>query len=174
MKILVSIIFIILFRLTNAQESTFILHPSVGDTISRFSKSKYLLFPEIKDSLFEYCNIKVQGQKFFVITHFINGTVTENEIQQSELNQYWYNIEKLNEYYVNKENQDTTVLKNNSHTGNPPVNKSLAAPGLTDQQKSEILRDARLKSDQEKMKNYQNGTESAPGGIEISTGKKKK
>jgi hypothetical protein len=47
-------VFFILFvsQLSFSQDKIFVLHPFVGDTIDNYEKNRFLLFPEMSDSIF--------------------------------------------------------------------------------------------------------------------------
>jgi hypothetical protein len=172
-----SFLFILIFLLCStssfAQDSLIVLHPSVGEKITLESKKKYLLFPEIRDSVFRFCEIRKKQGKYFMTTTFKNDSVSTTEVSGEELYKNQQNIVTLDEYYNSKNDSDKNSKANMNY--NPSVNKNLAAPSLSEQQKMEIIRDKRLKADQERMKNYQQGRETDPVNFEIySSGKKKK
>jgi hypothetical protein len=92
-----------------SQDSLFVLHPLVGDVIDRNEKIDYLLFPEINDSLFSYCQIKQVEERFFVISHLVSDSVITIQLNISEINQYNKNIDKLHEYYSSQPDEDTLI-----------------------------------------------------------------
>jgi hypothetical protein len=157
-----------------AQDSLYVLHTLTGPQIDKATKKKYYLFPEVKDSLFKYAEIHKREGKIILESHFTNDSIASVELTRAQLEKNASNVQKLSEYYSNKEKKDTTG-KIDLSTEPDKVNKDLATPGLSEEQKAEIQRDARLKEDQERMKNYQQGTETSPTNIEIyNSGKKKK
>lgn len=164
----------------HAQDSLIVLHKVVGDTIGKNEKRQYLLFPEIPDSTFEYCTISQKNGIYFITSRFRNNLTSATETNASTLNGYKVNIEKLHEYYYNKAHPGASVAPENNFKAKPEnhLDKKVATPALTDEQKNEIRRDARLKSDAEQMHNFKKGTEMNPGGnIELfnaNTKKKKK
>ncbi len=156
-----------------AQDSLYILHPIIGNHFEKEAKKKYYLFPEIRDSLFNYGEIHIRGGKYFLESHFNNDSVSVLELQKSQLDLNYTNVEKLNEYYSNK-NKNDTIEKVNLNQTDPQINKELVAPGLSKELKDEIERDYRLKQDQEQMKNYMQGKDAFPVNIEIYNSSKKK
>lgn len=92
-----------------SQESLFVLHPLVGEVIDRNEKIDYLLFPEINDSLFNYCQIKHVEDSYFVISHLVSDSVITIQLNNSEINQYNKNIDKLFDYYSSQPDEDTLI-----------------------------------------------------------------
>ena len=98
--LLLSLIFSISF-FSRAQENIFVLHPILGDTIDAVEKTDYLLFPEINDSIFNYCIIKNRIGWFNVCVYLKEDSIITFQLDSSEINQYKVNIDKLYDYYSN-------------------------------------------------------------------------
>ena len=90
-----------------SQDSLFVLHPIIGEIIDRNEKIDYLLFPEIKDSIFNYCSIKHEGDKYFVNSHLVSDSINIIQLNISEINQYQKNIDKLYDYYSSQPEEDS-------------------------------------------------------------------
>lgn len=97
----------------NAQNNAIIIHEALGDIIDIKEKTRYLLFPEIADSIYDYSTILSNDSNYIVYTHLLNNTFQQRIIDTTELNHYFTNIEKLEAYYRymdNKKNQDSIKL----------------------------------------------------------------
>lgn len=90
-----------------SQDSLFVLHPIVGEIIDRNEKIDYLLFPEINDSLFNYCQIKQVEEKFIVNSYFVSDSTVTILLNISDINQYQKNIDKLYDYYSRQPEVDS-------------------------------------------------------------------
>ena len=90
-----------------SQDSLFVLHPIVGEIIDQNEKIDYLLFPEINDSLFSYCQIKQIEDDFLVVSYLISDSIITIQLNISEINQYQKNIDKLYEYYSSQFEEDS-------------------------------------------------------------------
>lgn len=90
-----------------SQDNLFVLHPIIGEIIDRNEKIDYLLFPEINDSIFSYCQIKQVEDKFFVNSYLSSDSIIIVQLNVSEINQYQKNIDKLYDYYSSQPEADS-------------------------------------------------------------------
>jgi len=90
-----------------SQDSLFVLHPIVGEIIDRNEKIDYLLFPEINDSIFNYCQIKQVKDKFLANSYLVSDSIITVQLSISEINQYQKNIDKLYDYYSSQPEEDS-------------------------------------------------------------------
>jgi len=99
--ILFAILFLFISHLSFSQDSIFVLHPFVGDTIDKFEKTKFLLFPEINDSSFCYGQIHYSDKKYLLYSYSENNTTPKiDEIDSLTIKEYNRNIQKLLDYYT--------------------------------------------------------------------------
>ena len=160
------IVFLLLFVVksgtTFSQDTIFILHPSVGTIIDKYEKMNYLLFPEIKDTSFQYCYIKPLKGKYGLFSYFRNDSLSITKIDSLDLSQYQTYISKLDEYYSNKSKPDTlqSIDKKNIEFYN--FKHDNLNPDMLKDIKNESIRNARLKEDEDRMKRIQRGTEISP------------
>lgn len=89
-----------------SQKTIVILYPLIGDTIEQSEKQTFLLFPELKDSLFEYGQIFFEDGKYTLYTFSKSGN-KQMEVDSLKLQQYYINIEKLIAYHSYLENSDS-------------------------------------------------------------------
>jgi hypothetical protein len=180
MKIIFTSLFFIMctINIVLPQDTIYILHPVIGEQIDIKAKKDYLLFPEIKDSCFNFCFIKQINGKYYVSTYFNNDSVSNEEVALPTLENYHNNIEKLYQYYSSKSKQDSlnnnetiNLHKNNNSIKTEMFKKEIVSPTLNPEIRDEVRRDQRLKSDAERMKYYKQGTEIMPGNIEIYNSK---
>jgi hypothetical protein len=141
-----------------AQDRIFILHPAVGDTIDITEKKKYLVFPEIDNAGFDYAFITQANRKYTARIVSKNGSVTFLNLSDSIIDQYFYNIEKLNDYYAGLEQRDSFPKANghlspakNDFTDNR-VPKNIITPSIKEQISKDADVQRRINEDKEWMK----------------------
>ena len=160
------IIFLLLFvvksGITFSQDTIFILHPSVGAIIDKYEKMNYLLFPEIKDTSFQYCYLKPLKGNFGLFSYFHNDSLSITRIDSLDLSHYQTNISKLNEYFSNKSKSDSLRLNDQLNIKDYKLNYDILNPKLIKDIKNESLRNARLKDDEERKERIQKGTDIQP------------
>jgi hypothetical protein len=97
---------------TFSQDDILILHPCIGDTIDNIEKNKYLLFPEINDTLFRYAFIKHIGNEYLLYANLKNSNHEfVKQLDSLEIQLYAINIAKLNEYYSSLQNTQNDSLE---------------------------------------------------------------
>lgn len=162
-KILAVLIFIVIKSgIAFTQDTIFILHPSVGATIDKNEKLNYLLFPEIKDTCFQYCFIKPLKGRFAIYSFFRNDSLSISKVDTLELVNYQTNISKLDEYFSNQSKPDSLKSTDQVKKDNQTMKYDILSPNTIKDIKNETRRDARLKDDEERMNRYRKGNELAP------------
>jgi hypothetical protein len=104
-NLIVNILFLVSSLSAFAQKEVVILHPVMGDTIDLAEKQTYLLFADVDDSSFEFAQIMKEGDNYFLNVHSQSGNQLV-EVDQSKLQEYHTNIQKLLAYYSYLENPD--------------------------------------------------------------------
>jgi len=109
MRRVLVIVFILLTRLTfsYAQESVFILHVAVGDTIDQKEKIDFDLFPELKNADFKYGIIYTCGETKKLKAYTQNDSLIEKQLDSAVIAEYRSNIDKLIEFYAAQNKKDT-------------------------------------------------------------------
>lgn len=162
-----------------SQNSPIVLHPLVGDTIDKNEKIKYLLFPEINASDFKYGTISRTGNGYVLRYFDEKNNELSQSLDSSSFRQYRINLEKLNDYYSNQEKGDTlkvrekSILEQRSDRSHELKSKFVDDKTKDDISK-EAIRNARLKDDAERRKQFENGNDLTGGGAYIEFSKKKK
>lgn len=160
------IVFLLLFvvksGITFSQDTIFILHPSVGAIIDKYEKMNYLLFPEIKDTSFQYCYLKPLKGNYGLFSYFHNDSLSITRIDSLDLSHYQTNISKLDEYFSNRSKTDSLRIIDQNNIDNPNLKFDILSPNMIKDIKNESLKNARLKEDEERMKRIQQGTEISP------------
>jgi hypothetical protein len=165
-----------------AQDSLFILHPLVGDTIDKTEKLNYLLFPSIKNVDFKYCYIILSNHQFFVNSHTLSDSVNIQPIDSAEIRQYIVNLDKFLAYYSNKAKNDSLKqagkidLNFNGYNSNYN-NGQLVGEQSKERIIKEVERDNRMKSDVERANQTKQGLDLLGGGAYLQffrIGNKKK
>lgn len=163
-KISLLIIGIVLSFHSYSQNKIVVLHPAVGDTIDKAEKVRYLLFPELKDSDFDYCFLSHSGEEFRVNLHTQNDSLVLIRLDSAEYKRYRENISKLENYYSEAAKRDsikstqkiTLDLKGpNAFQLNDPV------VGSDDKDRilEEVRQNTRLNGDAERQKIVQDGND---------------
>jgi len=148
--------------ITFSQDTIFILHPSVGAIIDKYEKMNYLLFPEIKDTSFQYCYLKPLKGSYGLFSYFRNDSLSVSKIDSLDLSQYQIYISKLDDYYSNKSKPDTLLSIDKKNIEFYDFKHDNLNPNLIKNIKDESIRNARLKEDDERMKRIEHGTEISP------------
>lgn len=149
----------------NSQDGLIVLHPIVGDTIDKDEKVNYLLFPEITDSLFIYCQINKVADKYYATSFLVRDSLLTIQLNGTEINLYKENIEKLNAYYSSQPESDSInnlrafILRDG--------NSFKIVDIIIDNEKisNEARSEERLKEDAERLKLQKQGAD--PGGLYI-------
>lgn len=159
MNFRISFLFFLLtaFALKVDAQDIYPLHPTVGDTIDKFEKLDYSLFPSVGNENFDFAIIRYHNGNYFLETK--TDSLTEKLALSKELIiEQQQNIEKINAYYRLKA-ADTSKTKaiyldENRPTGKEPVY-------LNEQLKKQISKDARmrirLQEDRRRMLENQRG-----------------
>lgn len=162
-KVLAVLIFIVIKSgIAFSQDTIFILHPSVGAVIDKNEKMNYLLFPEIKDTTFQYCFIKPLKGSYCLFSYFHNDSLSISNVDSLELVDYQTNISKLTEYFSNQSKPDSIQTTDQVKKENEIMKYDILSPNTIKDIKNETRRDARLKEDEERMNRYRKGNELAP------------
>lgn len=165
-----------------AQDTLFVLHPLVGDTIDKAEKMNYFLFPSLKNDDFKCCYIIRSNDHFFVNSYTWNDSLSIRQIDTTEIRQYIVNIDKFHAFYLNRAKNDS-LRKNKKFDLNfkDPVssynNEQLVGEQSRERIIKEVNRDNRMKSDVERANQTKQGTDLFSGGAHFQTyrtGHKKK
>ena len=138
---LFGILFLFISHLSFSQDSIFVLHPFVGDTIDKFEKTKFLLFHEISDSSFCYGQIHYSDKKYLLYAYSeYNATPKIDEIDSLTIKEYNVNIQKLLDYYTALIKTDTIHKPFNANMQNGLNVKLNFSPGLGKKLTNEMIR----------------------------------
>jgi len=162
-----------------SQNNLFVLHPLVGDTISKTEKIKFLLFPEIDNQNFLNGTITHSEEGYFLHYQTSGNKIDTKQISDSEISQYQVNLGKLDEYYSNLGKNDSIKGKAKSvmeieGEKDGKINKSLINDETKNRISQEAIRDARMKEDAERFDQIKKGNDISGGGYIELFGKKKK
>lgn len=108
----------IFFAIPNciAQNNVITIHPSVGDTIDRTEKIKYMLFEKIENDIYLFSVISRYKQDTTII-HFKRSDTVKLKITDGEIISIIYNIDRLNVYYNSGEATSSPYfIKNHAYT----------------------------------------------------------
>ena len=165
-----------------AQDTLFVLHPLVGDTIDKTEKMNYFLFPSVKSDNFKYCYIIQSSNHFFVNSYTLSDSISIRQIDTTEIRQYIVNLDKFRAYYLNRAKNDSLTqaekIDLNFNGLNPTFNNDqLVGEQSRDRISKEVRRDNRIKSDAERAGRIKQGSDLFDGGAHFelfNIGKKKK
>lgn len=178
-KLTILLIAIILSVQSYGQDSLFVLHPLVGDTIDRNEKLNYLLFPQITDSDFKYCTLSHSENGYFVNTTKIDSSATVNQIDSTEINQTVARLDKVMDYYLNQEQNDSiknAQKKTLDLLGQPSNFKmdNLLGEDTKERIFQEVRSENRIKDDAERLEYNKQGTDLFGSGAKIQFFKRRK
>lgn len=161
-----------------SQDSIVILHSAIGAVIDKETKTKYVLFSEIKDPSFNYCILKKKNEDYFLYSYFHKDSLSVSRIEPEQLQEYQNNISKLNAYYANLAKRDSLKLSNKKKI-DPQINTQkleIVNQQNKDNISQQVRRDTRLKEDAERMELNKKLGRPNEAYIELFTfkGKKKK
>src|SRR5512145_114724 len=89
-------LFLVLFSLSGkSQDSLIILHPAVGDMIDRYEKQKYGLFPELKESRFEFARVQLQKGSYTLFSKMYPDSIITRPIDSLELHHLYTLIDTI-------------------------------------------------------------------------------
>ncbi len=151
----------------------FVLHPVLGDTISREEKINYLLFPEIDDTVFNYAIVD-SIESTVIVKVETNSGLLELSLTEQEVQTYRANISKLAAFYTNDEEESVTksvLIKKDSTVS---MKGAFIGEKQQEQINKQVKRDMRLQNDNERQEMYKQGLETSPGSIELFSGKRRK
>ena len=148
-----------------SQDTIFILHPSVGAMIDKYEKKDYLLFPEIKDTSFNYSFLKYLKGDYCLFSYFLNDSLSIIKVDSLELTQYQSNISKMDEYFSKRTKLDSLHLIEQTNSDNYKLKYDILTPNTIKDIKNEAIRNARLKEDEDRMRQFQQGNELSPMNI---------
>jgi len=154
-----SSLFVLFFFLSTPSFSQDIypLHPSIGDTLESIEKLDYSLFPKVENTGFDYAVIKFQKERFILYTYY-NSEENSIALSQEEIIEAQQNIEKINQYYRLKANQENQTEEDQSLSDRPSGKTPVYFNDvMNDQIKKEARMYLRLKEDAQRMKDHQNG-----------------
>ena len=166
----------------SAQDTLFVLHPLVGDTIDKTEKMNYFLFPSIKNEDFKYCYIFQSNNRLFVNSHTLSDSISIQQIDTAEIRQYIVILDKLLAFNLNRAKNDS-LQKNKKLDLNfkDPIpnycNGQLVSEQSRERIMKEVNRDNRMKSDVERANHTKQGLDLFGGGAHFQTyrtGHKKK
>lgn len=165
-----------------AQDTLFVLHPLVGDTIDKMEKMNYFLFPSIKNDDFKYCYIIQSNDHFFVNSYTLSDSISIRQIDTTEIRQYIVNIDKFHAFYLNRAKNDSLKqaekLDLNFNSINSTYNNNqLVGEQSKERISKEVKRDNRIQADAVRASRIKQGSDIFDGGAHFeffSIGKKKK
>lgn len=178
-RLTVLLIGIILSFQCFSQDHLFVLHPLVGDTITRSEKLNYLLFRDINDSDFKYCTITHSTDGYFVHTHTINDSVAIKQVDSTEIRETIVKLDKVIDYYSAQAKQDS--LKKNEKLSLDFKDKdsnfnldNIIGEDAKDRIFKEVRSENRMKGDAERLELREQGTERLTGAGRIEFYKRRK
>ncbi len=162
-----------------SQDNPFVLHPLVGDTITKAEKIKFVLFPEISDENFLLGKLVHSAEGYFLHYETAGNVINTKQISDLDINQYQVNLGKLDEYYSNLSKNDSTKSKVKSvveikSEQEGKLNKDLINDETKNKIVKEAIMDARMKEDAEQLNQIKRGNDITGGGYIELFGKKKK
>lgn len=165
-----------------AQDTLFVLHPLVGDTIDKTEKMNYFLFPSIENDDFKYCYLIQSNDHFFVKSYTLNDSIHIQQVDTTEIRQYIVNLDKLHTFYLNKAKNDSLKQSEKidlNFNGISPTYNSNQLVGEQSKERidKEVRRNNRLQADAERAGRIKQGSDLFDGGAHFeffSIGKKKK
>ena len=127
------LLFFILFVQSSfcfAQTNIIPIHPSVGDTIDRSEKIKYILFEEIKNEDYFFSIIAI-NQADTSITYYKKIDTVKIKITRKEIFAITYNINRLNAFYnSNEEASNPNFIRKPSSASSSDDNRSINEKNL--------------------------------------------
>lgn len=162
-----------------SQDRLFVLHPLVGDTITRNEKLNYLLFRDINDSDFKYCTITHTKDGYFVHTRTINDSVAIKQVDSTEIRETIVKLDKVMEYYSAQAKQDslksTKKLTLDFKDKDPNFKiDNIVGEDAKDRIFKEVRSTNRIKEDAERLEYRNQGTERLTGAGHIEFYKRRK
>lgn len=113
-----------------AQNNLISIHSSIGDTIDRTEKIKYVLFEEIKNEDYLFSIVSI-NQADTSITYYKKIDSVKIKITGKEISAITYNINRLNVFYnSNGETSDPNFIRNPSSASSSDDNRSINAKNL--------------------------------------------
>lgn len=147
----------IFISLTVLSQSSYPLHPSVGDTIEVIEKLDYSLFPFVANPNFKYGVISFEDEKFYLNAVY-NDTTSKHLLSKEAIIEAQKNIEKINAYYrlkaENDKKKDSSSYYANRPSGKAPV---LFNDAMNEQIKKEARMYIRLQEDARRLKDQEDG-----------------
>jgi hypothetical protein len=128
--ILVFILLLTKFVFLYSQDTIFILHIAVGDTIDRKEKMDFDLFPELKCADFKYGIIYSNGDTKKLNAYMQNNSLFTETLDSVTIAQYKANIDKLVEFY-SSENQKDSISGSNRKIALINLKNDLSAEKIT-------------------------------------------
>ena len=144
--------------ITNAQ-GLYPLHPMIGDTLDAIEKKDYSLFPKINNSNLNYCLIYIDSSRFRLKAIYKGDSSSTFDLSHNEIVEAQQNIEKINEYYKNKDkptdNYSKSVVRKrqNSKLTSPLLQQS----EITKQAQKDARMHMRIEADQQRQKEHEKG-----------------
>jgi hypothetical protein len=162
-----------------SQDNPFVLHPLVGDTITKAEKIRFVLFPEISDDNFLQGTLVPSSDGY--VLHYetpANERITR-QFSESEINQTRINLDKLNAYYNGHSKSDTLKDKVKSvvqikNVDEEKMNKDLISNETKNKIEKEAIMHTRMKEDAERLDQIKRGNDITGGGYIELFGKKKR
>lgn len=157
MKSLLLSVFV-LFAVWLSAQSSYPLHPSVGDTIDRNEKLDYSLFPKVANQDFKFAIIEFEKDSFFLaISNISSAYIKRKFLSKEELIEAQKTIEKVNRYYRYRAAQPVDT---NSYR--PELTEIKGRPirmdgPMTEQMKKEARMNIRLREDERKRREFDQG-----------------
>lgn len=164
-----------------AQDSTYIIHPAIGEIIDRHEKTEFALFPEISVTRFEYSYIKQEGNSYWLRSYVYPDSLIVRHIDTTEIRQIVRQIEGI--VTANPDRYDTEGNKTHEKEkrsvvvktvdGNQNTNE-IMTPATVETISSEANSNERLKEDAERRKRLEQGTSIDGDGLYIDFSRRKK
>jgi hypothetical protein len=166
-----------------SQDSTYILHPAIGEIIDRHEKTEFALFPEISVSRFEYSYIKLEGNSYWLRSYVYPDSLVVRHLDTAEIREIVRQIEGI--IIANPDRYDTEGIKTHGKEARSVVVKTvdgnqntneIMTPGTVETISSEANSNERIKEDAERRKLVEQGSSLEGDGlyIDLSHMKKKK
>ncbi len=106
----ICLFFLLLSFTFQGQNTIYQLHPVVGDTIESHELSRFVLFTDFLENEVDYCLLFVEDHQFELLGFKDNELQFSSVVSETEVLENAQNVDKLNAYYLIKEEKDSLPL----------------------------------------------------------------
>jgi hypothetical protein len=169
LKLLILFVFFSIIKCT-AQDTIFVLHQVVGDTIEKSEKLEFDLFPEIDKTNFKICFIKYSSNKYYLNSFTLTDSLIIRQLDTIEIKKSIEKINKLIDFYTYEAENDSLKKSKKNQLDVNNKNSNLVDWNIVNNGKrskivNELKLKNRLKDDAERLKNYKQGTDVFGNGV---------